>query len=431
MNRPGSGLSEDAGSILRAIGSLLVALSGGDDTATQRLLVTLDDQGRGQRSQRPEPRFDPGVDPGFELPQHPAEGRPSYREPRRPEAGGRPIDQVEFILRDARDRAQQILDESTERARELIRRSSQPSAGNGGDHERSDDLRRSIHGLVTEVRDIQQRLGRIEAILTSQRGPANAPEARYTAAPASPPSTQAPRVTAPPEAAPSFSSEPRRAAPMDAPPPEVTPPDYPDVPPPEPSALGGDASPPPLPSVGGTTPSPAPSPPRAPFSVVPPQRREWTEPSVEPEVESPAFEVAAPPPSAVPRMREQPPEIPTGNAIPSETARDDVEDLPSAPGDSGAPIATFLPGDGAIILRVTPVSGFQGLMRVQDALARLPSVRQASVEAYSQGEARLRIDLLDATDSEELAAGLGQALQVSANVRDASERDRQLLIALR
>jgi hypothetical protein len=90
-----------------------------------------------------------------------------------------------------------------------------------------------------------------------------------------------------------------------------------------------------------------------------------------------------------------------------------------------------MPADGAILLRVTPVAGFQGLMRVQDALARLPFVRQASVEAYSQGEARLRLELADTTDSDELASGLSRSLHEPAEVREASEADRQLLIALR
>jgi vacuolar-type H+-ATPase subunit H len=426
VTRPGSGLSEDAGGILRAIGSLLVALSGGDETATQRLLVTLEDQGRGGR---PQSRSDSGYGPTYAP-----EERPGYRDPRRSEFGGPPVDQVEFILRDARERAQQILDQSTERARELIRRAERPAPVDREDA--TDDLRRSIHGLVTEVRDIQQRLGRIEALLTDQR------EAGRDAPP-----TRGRVIANPPPPVATFDAEPvaphaeplRPPSEEDAPPPDVTPPGYPDVPTPETPSRGSapSYSAPSAPSAGGT-PSPAPSPPRIPFSVVPPQRREWSEPAAStpppPAFEPPDLETSEPPPSAVPRMREQPPE-PVGAAAPAPPPApgtwDEFDDISPAAGESGPPIATFLPGDGAITLRVTPVSGFQGLMRVQDALARLPSVRQASVEAYSQGEARLRIDLLDATDSEELAAGLGHALQVSATVRDASEGDRQLLIALR
>ena len=92
---------------------------------------------------------------------------------------------------------------------------------------------------------------------------------------------------------------------------------------------------------------------------------------------------------------------------------------------------TFLPSDGAITLRVAPVAGFQGLMRIQDALTRLPVVRHASVEAYSQGEARLRIELADTSDSDEIAEGLARALRGPARVEDASEVNRELLIALR
>jgi hypothetical protein len=98
---------------------------------------------------------------------------------------------------------------------------------------------------------------------------------------------------------------------------------------------------------------------------------------------------------------------------------------------SPAHLATFLPEDGAITLRVSPVAGFQGLMRVQDALARLPAVRHASVQAYSQGEARLRLELAAAAGSDELADALGRALQEPARTVEASEDRRELHITLR
>ena len=108
-----------------------------------------------------------------------------------------------------------------------------------------------------------------------------------------------------------------------------------------------------------------------------------------------------------------------------ETAADDWPDMPAeslVSASPGTPLATFLPSDGAITLRVAPVAGFQGLMRIQDALTHLPTVRHASVEAYSQGEARLRIELTDPSDSDELAEGLARIVgdaPLRATVREA------------
>ncbi len=91
---------------------------------------------------------------------------------------------------------------------------------------------------------------------------------------------------------------------------------------------------------------------------------------------------------------------------------------------------TFVPEDGSVLVRVAPVAGFQGLMRVQDALARLRGVRQTAVEAYSQGEARLRLELTEVTDSDEIADGLAGTLSTPVHVRDASEAERSMLIVL-
>jgi len=92
-------------------------------------------------------------------------------------------------------------------------------------------------------------------------------------------------------------------------------------------------------------------------------------------------------------------------------------------------LATFTPADGSVLLRAAPVSGFQGLMRLQDALQRIPAVRQATVEAYSQGEARLRLELASDVDSDEIAEGVGSGLGQPAQVRAASESDRNIIIA--
>lgn len=95
-----------------------------------------------------------------------------------------------------------------------------------------------------------------------------------------------------------------------------------------------------------------------------------------------------------------------------------------------APLATFVPEDGSVVVRVAPVAGFQGLMRVQDALARLRGIRQTAVEAYSQGEARLRLEIGEVTDSDEIADGLAGTLSVPVQVREASEAERSMLIVL-
>lgn len=94
------------------------------------------------------------------------------------------------------------------------------------------------------------------------------------------------------------------------------------------------------------------------------------------------------------------------------------------------PAAGFSPDDGSVLVRVAPVSGFQGLMRVQETLLRVPAVRDASVEAYSQGEARLRVHLAEWLDAATLAAALGEGLGQAARVDNASLPERSVLVAL-
>jgi hypothetical protein len=90
----------------------------------------------------------------------------------------------------------------------------------------------------------------------------------------------------------------------------------------------------------------------------------------------------------------------------------------------------FDPAGGALVVRVFPISGFQGLMRVQDALARVSTIRAATVETYAQGEARLRLQLGASIVSSELAAGVQARLGQQAIVRAASIADRSVLIVL-
>jgi len=371
------------------------------------------------------------------------------------------LDDVEFVLDDARERAQAIIDESTERARELIRQERAAAPLTGIDTHAFDDLRRGLRNLVTEVRDIQQRLGRIEQLIREQ----NEHLIEVKGAPVSPPAFVRPSRSqeyAEPQDAEPQDAEPQDAEPQDAQPqyaepqyaqpqyaepqyaepqyaePQYAEPQYAEPQYAEPGVadptLHADADP-------GAPEPPSVAPPRTAFSVVPPQRREWTEPTeatasvpaaaaFEGIPDAPTYE----PPAAPPR---------TYTAASAELApdpaawRDDQYDESSSPDEGlasaapGSALVTFLPSDGAITLRVAPVAGFQGLMRIQDALTRIPAVRAASVDTYSQGEASVRIELAEASDSDEIVDGLARGLRSPARVEDASEVNRELFITLR
>lgn len=488
MNSGGAS-GEGAASILRAVGSLLVALSGADQSQVDRTLGAM--QAASVAPAAPETPSTPTARPAVtsarsSYPQ--PLGRPAGA-PRTPLAGatGDP-DDVEFVLEDARQRAQGIIEESMERARALL--DARSNAGGAIDARAFDDLRRGLRGLVTEVRDVQQRLGRIEQLLraqsehdappvyrarTAQPAYDDTPEALVEeeewepdapASPAPPPAPYAesryygaspyreveepwyedePELVEGGATAPAYSDEAYadetyddqsyEDASDDSAHDEATQEEYapeaytepaPDLGaaiPPSPPRADYDLEPaepefddtaPTSPTSPTAPPAAPPSPPRSSFSVVPPQRREWT-----PVADAGSAAAAA-----------QPLEPPVEPAA-AWSDDDEAYDEAGAGGDTGAPLVTFLPSDGSITLRVTPVAGFQGLMRIQDALTRLPAVRHASVEAYSQGEARLRIELADTSDSDELAEGLARGLRGPARVEAASEADRDLLISLR
>lgn len=256
-------------------------------------------------------------------------------------------DQATLLLADARQRAQRLLDESMERAAELLARRGPAQA------EGDEGLRRSVDELVVGMRDVVRRLDHIEALLQAR-----------------------PAVWA--------------------------------VPPVEERPRAGDlslAEPPPL------TPARAPLGARGvPASAVPPPARIAAQPAYAP----------APPPPLPARE--------THDAPYREVAQAAAAPAAAAVRAPGAALVTFAPADGSVLLRAAPVSGFQGLMRLQDALARLPAVRQATVEAYAQGEARLRLDLAAALDGDTIARGLAPAVGQVAAVREASEADRTILI---
>jgi hypothetical protein len=90
----------------------------------------------------------------------------------------------------------------------------------------------------------------------------------------------------------------------------------------------------------------------------------------------------------------------------------------------------FEPDGGSVTLRIAPVAGFQGLMRVQDALVRIPAIREAGVEAYAQGEARLRLQLTDHLEPLDLAGSLSELLGRQTRVAATSTSERMLQLAL-
>ena len=177
----------------------------------------------------------------------------------------------------------------------------------------------------------------------------------------------------------------------------ATPPARP-APPPEP---------PPAAAVAPATPvaGPAPPPEPPPAAAVAPATPVEAEPPSPPPVEAP---------EPAPARREAPPPI---AAAPVN-------------GAASAEAEVFAPEDGTIVLQVAPVEGFQGLMRVQDAVVRVAGVGEAGVEAYAQGEARLRLRLSEPVDPRRLAAALGEQLGVEVRVAAASQRDRVLQLAL-
>ena len=148
------------------------------------------------------------------------------------------------------------------------------------------------------------------------------------------------------------------------------------------------------------------------------------------------------------------PEPPAPDALPPEPAMDELAAASAEPeepteavedGAGGAerveavawseddsePGVRFEPEDGSVLLRVAPVQGFQGLLRVQGVLAQLPGVRQAFVEGYAEGEAQLRLTFDSSLAVDLLGAALGERLGVAVQAADVSEPERSLRFELR
>jgi hypothetical protein len=276
--------------------------------------------------------------------------------------------QVALTIEEARTRAHSLIDESVSRAQELLERS-RPSLDAALDR-----LRGTVDGLVGELRGIHDRLDRIERLLI--------------AAPEEPPASAEPPA------------EPER------------------VTAPQPTAGGESLHPP----VGQPTP---------PLSLV--GTEEESEREVEAEAVPPAVPVperpashAAPQPSA-PRPAPSPPAPAAPPAEPPLQPEAPADGEPAPQPEAGL---IFMPEDGSLIVAVGPVSGFQGLVRVQDALTAHPGVGDVAVEAYSRGEARLRLQLSGPLQAGDLARQLADRLTQSTGVASQSEAERSVRLRL-
>ena len=83
----------------------------------------------------------------------------------------------------------------------------------------------------------------------------------------------------------------------------------------------------------------------------------------------------------------------------------------------------FRPSEEGLTLVISAVPGFQGLMEVQRALARIPAIEGASVERYFDGEARIVLTLREPITAPRLLEALneatGQELQLEESRPDA------------
>jgi hypothetical protein len=326
-------------------------------------------------------------------------------------------DEVGLLLSDARERAQAIIDESINRAQELLR--AQPSS------QALERIRRTVADMAVDVRAIHSRLDEIEALIRGSAVAYRAPavEARPAPQPPAPPMYAPAPVYAPPPA-PAYAPQPPEyppapvyaapPAPTYAPPPPA-PPAY-TAPPPVPQYQAPEPPPaPPMPMQPTVAPPPPPVIEQAPPSAVPPM------PAAPPPPPPPAAEVVAPPPPPPPAAP-QPVAPPPAAQAPSPAAPAPAAPTPTSRG--------FDPAAGSVALRISPVAGFQGLMRVQDALARCRGVREAGVEAYAQGEARLRLHFAEPIDGTQLAASLAEALGRGVRLAAESTSERTVQLAL-
>ena len=91
-----------------------------------------------------------------------------------------------------------------------------------------------------------------------------------------------------------------------------------------------------------------------------------------------------------------------------------IEEEEAPPPEETEP--AFAPNGEGLTLVISAVPGFQGLMEVQRALARIPAIEGASVERYFDGEARIVLTLRESITAgrllEALKEATGQQLQL-------------------
>lgn len=157
------------GAILRALGSLMAALGGEDTSIVGRALAS---------------RREAAYPPAYVTPEAPSM---AY------DPGRTTSTAVAVLLGEARERAERILQDATQRANQLLARERATPAG-----ETSEPIRRSVDELLLNMRDVQARLARIEAILANRPAAATAAARRLPSHPSAPRRSRPSRRTAAP-----------------------------------------------------------------------------------------------------------------------------------------------------------------------------------------------------------------------------------------
>ncbi len=97
---------------------------------------------------------------------------------------------------------------------------------------------------------------------------------------------------------------------------------------------------------------------------------------------------------------------------------------------NGASTDAFEPGLGSLLIAVGPVSGFQGLMRVQSAIAGVDAVDEVAIEGYARSQATVRALIGAPLEPQRVADALARELGQTARVRETSAAERRVTIAL-
>lgn len=343
-------------------------------------------------------------------------------------------DEVEFILADARARARDIIEESMRRARALL--SERPTrASRAPEAESLHEIHLAVTDLAAEVRVLQQRFDRLEALLPRDTLPGVVPGGEFRP-PDRPGGRVAPRSVAPSAAA--ASAAPTvpgslTATAWNTPPPEPMPSS---TMPAWPAALrAAPLEVPAAPEAATVPPFPAPAPAAvlAPPDGVPTFLTPADTPSEAPTVLPVWDDTAAGSPGARIEASTAGDHGATGASIGAAAESASLPASARSPESPASPTAvgvTFEPSTGLVSVRISPVAGFQGLMRMQEALLHVPGIREAGVDAYARGEAALRLQLATGVNVHTMAAGLAARLGQVVRVESVSESDRLVRLVI-